>query len=243
MRRYPSIIGRHLLLPLIASLGVVCFVNVLKQVVAHDRSRVNVSRVSQEQKKTGPPVAQGEIRKIDFANFTYPLTHELARYFAPDTSITLVNGRKPPITEPNSTHVKTMGFALNLVKYDNVNGNVRDEEGIVVLEIESGGSAMGQCVYIYALTDGALELLWRFYAGDRSHGGLRQVYGNNGNLIVERYNNDVSYATDGSAQTGGACCARTYTRARYEWSGLAYQLISAEQLLNPNGNASMINVR
>ncbi|MBK7597704.1 MAG: hypothetical protein IPJ07_03900 [Acidobacteria bacterium] len=78
-----------------------------------------------------------------------------------------------------------------------------------------------------------MKLIWCIDTGDRSAGGLRDVYGEGGNLIVETYNSDVIFDNQGSAVPGASCCSKTYTRAVYQWTGVSYQLIEAKRYDNP----------
>ncbi|MEP7272217.1 MAG: hypothetical protein ABI882_12000 [Acidobacteriota bacterium] len=184
--------------------------------------------------------AQSDIRKIDFTNYSYPLTCDIAEFFGPTTNVTLKNGSSPRLADREHPAI-TVTLEFDSVSYEDVNGNERDEEAIVVLAVEGDGTAMKSAVYIFGLKRGVPEMLWKFDTGDRSHGGLRQVHGANGDLLVERYNNDFVNAGDGSVTSGGACCATTYTRAVYQWTGLEYQLVSAERKPNPVKGASRID--
>ncbi len=73
--------------------------------------------------------------------------------------------------------------------FDNVTGKDVNKDAIVVFTIVSGDFSIGtgreHCIYIYTVFDKHLKLIWCIDTGDRSAGGLRDVYGEGGNLIVE----------------------------------------------------------
>ncbi|MCV4614916.1 hypothetical protein OFM04_33990, partial [Escherichia coli] len=64
------------------------------------------------------------------------------------------------------------------------------KEAVVILKIETGGSAIPQLVYIYKWKDEKPELLWNFRTGDRADGGLKSIRAENGELIVELFGRD-----------------------------------------------------
>ena len=106
--------------------------------------------------------------------------------------------------------------------------NDRTEEAIVILDVTvKGGSASPNIVYLYSFVDGsAPKLLWAFSTGDRKDGGLRRVYAENGNLIVELYGKNKIIGTELYLDDGTQ--AETpfpyyYTRVRYAWNGSSFQ--------------------
>lgn len=105
------------------------------------------------------------------------------------------------------------------IEYGDVTGDGR-EEAMVVLYAEVGGTESSNDVFIYTLKNGGPALLWKFATGDRADGGLRRIYGENGQLVVElagknkNIGGDV-YATDGTST--GACCPTVFTRTKYKW--------------------------
>ena len=71
------------------------------------------------------------------------------------------------------------------------------------------------------LRKGNPQLLWAFETGDRADGGLKRVFAENGELLVELHGKDKIigrnlYEDDG-ADTGD-CCPAHFTRTRYTWS-------------------------
>ena len=99
---------------------------------------------------------------------------------------------------------------------------------------------------LWLLFDGKCQpkLLWRFEAGDRGEGGLRSVYADSGDLIVELYGRkstaEEPYASSAtSVEDGGACCPSYFTRTRYEWRQEKFTRKGESEIVkNPDRDAS-----
>jgi len=152
------------------------------------------------------------IRTIDFANFTYPYTVGLL--LPPDKQRNFrLRGGSLPETK------SAVGMSLGHVFYEDV---TRDgsEEAIVYLDVYTNGSARPGCIYIYRMSNGRPQLLWAFDTGSRHYGGLRRVYADRGELVVELYGRAkvigrALFANDGTlAQTPYPYAV---TRTRYRW--------------------------
>jgi hypothetical protein len=172
------------------------------------------------------------IQSIDFGNFTYPA--------APDFSAeqwSLKNGKY----EGDSFRDPVV---LASIAYGDVTGDGSDE-AFIILEISVRGTAIPHVVYIYAEQRGNPKLLWSFSTGDRGDGGLRRVYSERGELIVELYGKDrligkPLYTSDPYA-TEGICCPKFFTRARYKWQGDHFQQDEKEEVLpNPEAHGSIM---
>ena len=100
-----------------------------------------------------------------------------------------------------------MGVFFQNVKYGDVTGD-DIEEAIVSLSIQTGGSATPGLVYIYTFQRNGPKLLWLRSTGDRADGGLRDVYAQNGQLVVE---------LNSSLGSRGDCCPTRFIRTTYEW--------------------------
>jgi len=116
---------------------------------------------------------------------------------------------------------------LNLVDvtYGDVTGD-GTEEAIINLGWTTGGSAIPDLVYIYGLSHGKPKLLWTFETGDRAYGGYKNVFAENGQLVVELNGWDKIigrnlYEEDGTNR--GACCPTFFTRTRYKWTNKHFQ--------------------
>ncbi len=175
------------------------------------------------------------IGSFDFRNFSYPLPRGWEN---PDGSdITLVNGRRDPVmvnTDVDSSDDEKMlakadrriGMSYVTTKFMDVNGDGQDE-ALVILKIETAGSAIPQVVYVYSWKDGKPELFWNFRTGDRADGGLKDVRVENGLLVVELYGEDRFLL--GQMETGKItgdyeqlCCPTYFTRTVYKWNGKSF---------------------
>jgi hypothetical protein len=159
--------------------------------------------------------------------------------------------KPPPTVEPTphptanspirDVDFVTLGFG-GPINYGDVTGD-GEEEAMMDQAIPTRGSAIPYRVYIYTLRRGRPKLVWRFEAGDRGEGGLRSVYADNGDLIVELYGRSATaedpYASAAtSAEDGGACCPRYFTRTRYEWKGRRFSKKGEPEILrNPDQGA------
>lgn len=126
-------------------------------------------------------------------------------------------------------------------------GDVTDdgvEEALMMLGIENRGSAIPEIVYIFGLEKGKPKVLWSFETGDRADGGLRQVYADGGNLVVELYGRGKVIGTNLYADDGTRA-QQPYpyivTRTRYRWLKNHFQLIvKPEEFSDPTGYGSAV---
>lgn len=166
------------------------------------------------------------LKEVDFANFTYPATKEIAKITGL-SEISLNDGSV--IARDNAGDISlTMG--LSYIYLGNITGRDKIPDATVVLTYATGGSGISECVYLYTMKDGMLELLWSFDTGDRSDGGLRNIYSEGENLVVETFNSDGL----------GACCTNSFAKSTYKWTGEKFELISTRRLANPSGAASPV---
>jgi hypothetical protein len=190
----------------------------------------NTSNQAQTETKTSPaapqikaqvspaPAADSSIRKIDFKNFTFPGTEDYAGKF------TLKNGEKP------YEHGKEDGIDLDKTEYFDVTGD-KEEEAVLRMSIQTGGTAMPNLIYIYTLKNKKPKLLWGFITGDRANGGFKSIYAENGELIVElfgknKFVKDKWENEDDVLDNNGACCPTRFTRSRLKWNGEKFVLKS-----------------
>lgn len=111
---------------------------------------------------------------------------------------------------------------------------------MVVLPIESRGSAIPYYVYIFRMENREPKLIWAFETGDRADGGLRQVYADNGQLVIELFGRDRVIGGKLYIGDEALCCPSSFTRTRYKWTGKDFQQIGKEVLANPKGNAGPV---
>ncbi len=169
------------------------------------------------------PVAtiNSSIRSVDFSEIAYP---NLPDYAGPKAKrITLKPGEGAP----------------NFINYGDVTGD-GIEDAIVVLELETRGSAVPDYVYIFTMEQGRPKLVWDFEAGDRADGGLRQVYADKGQLVIELYGKDRFIGGHLYKGDEALCCPGFFTRTRYKWTGKRFEEIIKEVLVNPSGDANPI---
>lgn len=200
-------------------------------------SSASVAPNSSPAPPAGRQPLQGQpIRSVDFANFTYQW---VAGVGDPKKSFTLSGGEMAGGRDQTETS-KGGGVALQSIGYGDVSGDGRDE-ALVVHSVVTGGSAIPHVVYIYTMETNGPKLLWAFSTGDRADGGLRQVYADGGELVVELYGKDRLIGGDLYGGDEALCCPTTITRARYVWQGDHFsQKGNAERLPNPEGNGPLI---
>jgi hypothetical protein len=132
-------------------------------------------------------------------------------------------------------------ISLVYVIYGDVT-NDGSEEALVVHAMSIRGSGIPYLAYVYTWKRGSPQLLWSFWAGDRGDGGLRQVYAEDGKLVVDLYgkNRVVNRESTNMEDQIGVCCPQFFTRTRYEWDGSRFRRKGEEVLPNPVGSAPLI---
>ncbi len=183
-------------------------------------------------KTSASPIAQ-----FDFRNFSYELPRG---WHNPDgNEITLTNGKVAPVAANVSEDMsdeekiearskRRIGMSYVTTKFLDVTGDGQDE-AIVVLKVETTGSAVPQLVYVFTWKDDHPEIIWPFRTGDRADGGLKDLRAENGELIVELYGQDrfLLGQTETGKVTGDEeqlCCPTYFTRSRYKWNGKSFLL-------------------
>jgi hypothetical protein len=169
------------------------------------------------------PGGQSDIRKVDFKNFTYPLSgsllgHSELRWLGNPKDgnserkpIHLVSG--DDLTKTSSfvmdgrEYAQWEGFKLQSVEYADVTGS-GNEDAIVVLRYLSGGTQTTHYVYIYSFDNGKPKLLAYCHTGDRAYLGLYKVYGERQKLVFELLD---------PRKSEGDCCSSGFVRMRYKW--------------------------
>ena len=160
-----------------------------------------------------------DIGKIDFENFTFPLPRGWQD--SDGSKVELKNGvRRMSENKIGISHVTT--------KYGDATGDGEDE-AFVILKIETAGSAIPQVVYVYSLKNNEPDLIWHFRTGDRADGGLKKIYTEEGNIVVELYGQDryILGEVETNQITGDEsqiCCPTHYTRSKYKWNGSNFRM-------------------
>lgn len=187
------------------------------------------------------------IAKFDFRNYTYELPRGWQN---PDgtTEITVTDGRVEPReadgsgsktdttkskdkekgNEVESPSLRRIGLTLVATKFFDVTGD-GDDEAVVILKIETGGTAIPQIVHVFSWKDGKPVLVWPFRTGDRADGGLKNIFAEGGNLVVELYGQDRFLLGQTETSRIGddleqLCCPTHFTRTVYKWNGKNFLL-------------------
>lgn len=178
-------------------------------------------------------ISQSAIGSFDFKNYTYELPRGWQN---PDgtAEIKLTNGKIAPVSrdvnekmadeqKAEAKQQRRIGMSFVTAKYFDVTGDGEDE-AIVVLKVETGGSAIPQLAYVFSWKDDAPELIWPFRTGDRADGGLKDLRPESGNLVIELYGQDRFIL--GQTETGKItndieqlCCPTYFSRSVYKWNG------------------------
>jgi len=192
-----------------------------------------VPNLQSELFNTEDTTTDSPIGSFDFKNYTYELPRGWQN---PDgtTDIRLTNGHVAPVSTQTKESMdeearavaksqRRIGMSYVTTKFFDVTGDSNDE-AIVVLKVETEGSAIPQLVYVFEWKNGRPELIWPFRTGDRADGGLKNIYAENGQLVVELYGQDRFIL--GQTETGKItddleqlCCPTYFSRSTYKWNG------------------------
>ena len=179
------------------------------------------SKTEPKPSPTNVSASNSPIRLVDFKNIEYP---RLPDYGGDQRrSITLKAGERGP----------------DFLNYGDITGD-GIEEAMVVFSLDTRGSAIPYYIYLFTMEEGRPKLIWDFESGDRADGGLRQIYAENGNLVIELFGNDRVIGGELYQGDEGLCCPTSFTRAHYHWTGKRFELISKETLSNSRGDANVI---
>lgn len=136
-------------------------------------------------------LAQTDIRKVDFENFTY----EPSCAGEETTKVTVKNGEFTSEKQEDG-YVDRFFFKVFNMIYGNLNGE-KAEEAVILSVCNTGGTGNFTEGFVYSMKRGKPTLIARIPGGDRADGGLRKAVIEDG-LIVLEYNDPE--------KTAGACC-------------------------------------
>ena len=156
--------------------------------------------------------SQSNIRSVDFDNIAYPNL--------PDYSDDREKRRKDLKPGEGKPHQLIFG---------DVNNDGKDD-AMAVVGIDSRGSAIPEYVYIFTLENGKLKLLWDFETGDRADGGLKQIYADHGDLVIELEGKDRVIGENLYKGDAPLCCPDWYTRSVYRWDGRRFHIVERQTL-------------
>lgn len=164
-------------------------------------------------------VTESDIGEFDFENYSYPLPRGWQD--ADGKEIKLEKGKRRLTKEK-------IGMEYVTTKFFDVVGDDSDE-AFVILQVGTGGSAIPQIVYIYEWNGNQPKLLWYFRTGDRADGGLKQIYSEEGNLVVELFGRDryIFSQMETTKIVGDEqqlCCPTHFTKSSYKKNGNGFSL-------------------
>ncbi|MBK9152803.1 MAG: hypothetical protein IPM25_00970 [Chloracidobacterium sp.] len=151
-----------------------------------------------------PVLAQADIRKVDFANFTYP-----AFCASEESENITVKNREYSYERQEDGYVDRMYMRVYEPVFGDLTGDGRDEAAIVSI-CNTGGTGQFSEGYVFGMSGGKPKLLARFEGGDRAYGGIREVRVAKGLLSVDR--NDPG-------EIGANCCAELIVTTTYRLAG------------------------
>jgi hypothetical protein len=151
------------------------------------------------------------IREVDFKNFTYPV--ETGK----DT-FTLKNGETP------FGDGKDILFALENIEFADVTSDGEDEAIIKMLS-EYGKTSTG-FIYVYTLENQKPKILWSAATGFNAQGGLKRLYSDKGDLMVELFGKNQFTESKNKFEFLGETDApkdlnrpMKFTKFRFKWNG------------------------
>lgn len=130
------------------------------------------------------------IRKIDFQNFTFPLTKTFG---GKEKSFTLQNGISE-LSDERRVSLETLSFTPN------------EDKALIVIKIDDG-NATDKMLYVYEIEDKKLKLMESFEFGEESI-SLRTAFEAHGELVIETY-----HQLSGDAE----CCPSVIEISYYRW--------------------------
>lgn len=149
-------------------------------------------------------VAQSDITKVDFKNFTY----EAFCASEEAEKVTVKDGSFAKETQQDG-YVDRFYFDVRDVAFGDLTGDGKPDAAVISV-CNTGGTGNFSEGYVYSMIRGKPTLIARIPGGDRAYGGLRSVNIETGLLIVE--SNEVG-------EMGGACCPEFVVTSKYRVSG------------------------
>jgi len=155
---------------------------------------------------TSSSLAQTDVHKIDFKNFTYRLSCGDA-----DTasSVTVRNGEYSGVKNSIPGGNDTVYLKITEVLFGDINGDGKDE-AIVLYMCGSGASYAYFQGLIFSVKNNRPRLLTEITGGNKGDGGFEKVYINKGLLIVRRYQ---------LPPASSACCPAFIETTKYKLKG------------------------
>ena len=149
-----------------------------------------------------PAPAAGDIRRVDFRNFTYPAL------CAEENGL----GGGIPVRDGEYAKEDEFGrlyFSIISVSYGDLTGDTAPEAAVTAI-CNTGGTGQFSEGMVFSMQEGKPVLIDRIEGGDRAYGGIVAITVEDRRLVVERY------ATD---EGGPSCCPRYIDTTWLGWDG------------------------
>ncbi len=151
----------------------------------------------------GAHQAEGDIRRVDFRNFSYTPACLMADGEPSGASLTVHNGTYRSEQEDNPIQ-----FGILSIQYGDLTGDGHDEAAVVT-HCNLGGTGQFTEGMVYSMQAGKPLLISRVEGGDRAYGGIAGLSITDGRLIVERFETD----------DGPSCCPMYIDTTLMRWDG------------------------
>jgi hypothetical protein len=162
-------------------------------------------------------VPRSDIHSVDFRNFDYPeIPGEV------NAPIHLVNGHRNIVFDKNgpSSGPGNVEAGLESIHYGYW-GTSQIEVAVVVVWVSGGGSGVSQEIFVYSKVNSQLRLIWSFdEGGERAAGGIRNVYFEHSNLVVE---------INEQGPDDPRCCASHFTQRFFSRTGNKIRELRAQK--------------
>lgn len=146
-----------------------------------------------------------------------------------ERSFTLASGTRAGSLD-ESGRPRIWSVFLNSTQYADLTGDGQ-EEAIASLYLLPDNTSTAYGYYVFGMRDRQPRLLWSFLTKDRGVGGLRRVFVENGQIVVELLGADQTPAHKvvPSGEPAGEP-PDVFTRARYQWTGGRFDMVGKEVL-------------
>lgn len=217
---------RKIIMKVILLLACVALTSCERQVKSEGKDNKQSSYVDnpKETRQTPAQIPGDSIRSIDFTNFEYDF-NKFSQYFK-ETKIKLTDGE---------TEFGRSTIYFDTVLYMEVTGDTTEDAAVVIRVKEGSGS--DAYVFLFTMKEDKPKLLWRLGAGDRAHGGLRNIYEEKGDLIIEQYI-PLAYF-QGKEIRSAWCCPMFYERKYHKWNGKDFKQTKKERIQNESEKATI----
>lgn len=168
-----------------------------------------------------------KIEDVDFKNFSY------SAFENEEYPFTITNGEKP------LGKLDEAGYRLRNIEYRDLTNDSKNE-AVVNLQVTHAVST-SSLIFVYTLDNEQPKKLWNFFSGTYANGGLKDVYFEKNNLIVEFFGNtkfdkDTREFEFSNIQKypEAECCPNKFTKFNFRWNGENFLLTAKPELFDYN---------